>query len=118
MDVEQDLRTSESALRPVSELLGALLDVDLVNFEQQRLCTGPGSASDHFSHTEDPEALELLAGLTIEELRLDLPIELDVLVDENGQVELQSAPPTQQIETSVMPVLHRLMVRMVHGPRE
>jgi len=46
--------------------------------------------------------------MRIDQMRMDFPCELDVIVDENGKVTLGSAPPTQQIETSFMPVIHNM----------
>ena len=44
----------------------------------------------------------------VEEIKVDLPIELDAAAYEDGRVELVSAPPTQHVETTFMPVFHRL----------
>ncbi len=46
----------------------------------------------------------------LKKLQLDMPIELQVRVAEDGSVMLGSGPPTQQIETSFMPVFHQLRV--------
>lgn len=46
--------------------------------------------------------------MLVEEMRLDLPIELGVVTHESGRVELASAPPTQHVQTTYMPVFHRL----------
>jgi hypothetical protein len=51
-------------------------------------------------------------GLAVSEIKADLPFELD-LIEEQGAWQLDAAPPTQKIETSVMPVLHRLRIRVV-----
>lgn len=58
----------------------------------------------------DPEisGKEILA---VSEIKLDLPIELDLL-QERGVWEIDAAPPTQKIETTVMPVLHRVRLRV------
>ena len=63
------------------------------------------------------EVADTDAGLAfaVEEMKLDLPFEMDVHVDAEGQVLLAGAPPTQHIETSVMPVFHRLKVRVVRN---
>ena len=52
-------------------------------------------------------------GVAMEMERADVstPIELDVAVEDDGRVTLITAPPTQHVETTYMPVLHR--VRMV-----
>ena len=46
--------------------------------------------------------------LRLDEARLDLPIELDVGVTDEGTVALAGAPPTQHVETTYMPVFHRI----------
>jgi hypothetical protein len=53
----------------------------------------------------DPE-LEL--GMRLERAAIDTPIELDVLVDEDGGVSIVGAPPTQHVETTYMPVFHHI----------
>ena len=58
----------------------------------------------------DPEA----AGeetIWVSEIKVDLPIELNVL-QEQGVWQLDAAPPTQKIETTVMPVWHRVRLRV------
>lgn len=47
----------------------------------------------------------------ISEIKLDLPIELNLLED-SGAWQLDASPPTQIIETSVMPVWHRVRLRV------
>jgi hypothetical protein len=56
------------------------------------------------------------AGLHLSDLRLELPLELDLVV-EGGRLALDAAPPLQRTETSVMPVWHRLAVHIAadHG---
>lgn len=49
--------------------------------------------------------------LAVSEIKLDLPIELDLL-QEQGVWQLDAAPPTQKIETTVMPVWHRVRLRV------
>ncbi len=50
--------------------------------------------------------------MTVLELAFDLPMELRVRESEAGGLDLRSGPPTQRIETTVFPVLHRLEVRL------
>ena len=45
----------------------------------------------------------------VSEIKVDLPFELNLL-EELGAWQLDAAPPTQKIETTVMPVWHRLRV--------
>lgn len=44
----------------------------------------------------------------VERMEVGLPVELRERVDEQGRVTLRGAPPTQQIDTTVFPVLHQL----------
>ena len=55
----------------------------------------------------------------VSEIKLDLPFELDLL-EESGAWQLDAAPPTQKIETTVMPVWHRvrLTVAVNDGERD
>ena len=47
-------------------------------------------------------------GMRMERAAIDTPIELDVLVDEDGAVSIVGAPPTQHVETTYMPVFHHI----------
>jgi hypothetical protein len=49
--------------------------------------------------------------VSISEMNIDLPFELDLL-QESDAWQLDAAPPTQKIETTVMPVWHRLRLRV------
>ncbi|WP_163664379.1 hypothetical protein [Adonisia turfae] len=55
--------------------------------------------------------------LTVEAIKVDMPIELRVTVDDAGQVTLKGAAPTQRTTTTVLPVFHRMQMRIVedHG---
>jgi hypothetical protein len=44
----------------------------------------------------------------IEKIEIDMPVQLDVVVDENGKVQIGTTPPLYKIETSFMPVFHQL----------
>ena len=57
------------------------------------------------SQVGDPETGQVL---TVEQLSFDLPIELRLERDEEGRIVLNTAPPTQQIETTFMPVFHQI----------
>ncbi len=46
--------------------------------------------------------------LEVDEIKLNLPVELDVELDEEGRLVAGMAPPTQQVETSFMPVFHQI----------
>jgi hypothetical protein len=43
-------------------------------------------------------------------LTIETPIELEITADDDGDVTIASAPPTQQIETTFMPVFHHMRV--------
>jgi hypothetical protein len=68
-----------------------------------------------------PDADELVSEVAdagrmrIERVTLDLPVEIEVVVDATGDVCLGSSPPTQHIATTIMPVLHRLRMRIVRS---
>ncbi len=51
--------------------------------------------------------------LELEEVCSDMPIELDVKVDENGKVSLGSVPPLYAINTSLQPVYHQMRITVV-----
>jgi hypothetical protein len=44
----------------------------------------------------------------ISSISVDMPIQLDVVVDDNGKVHLGTTPPLYHLETSFMPVFHQL----------
>ena len=46
--------------------------------------------------------------MLVERVEIDTPIELDVRVSDGDAVELIGGPPTQTIETTWMPVFHRI----------
>ncbi|MBU1405605.1 MAG: hypothetical protein KKE83_06335 [Proteobacteria bacterium] len=62
------------------------------------------------------EAVGLACWVT--EVTVDMPVEMVIQVDDSGKVRLASAPPTQQIETTIFPVLHRMRLGLVgeHDP--
>ncbi|MEM8808169.1 MAG: hypothetical protein AAGF01_19280 [Cyanobacteria bacterium P01_G01_bin.38] len=82
-------------LLPFAELIQSLTD-----YEKQRV---------------NPETGQVL---TVENIKVDMPIELRVSVNEAGQVTLKGAAPTQRTSTTVLPVFHRMQVHVVedrHG---
>jgi hypothetical protein len=46
--------------------------------------------------------------MMVDEIEIDMPMELDIMTDDNGHIVLGGSPPTQTIETSFMPVFHRV----------
>lgn len=55
---------------------------------------------------------EFDGALEVSELVIDIPMELQLL-DIGDGLQLHASPPTQKIETTIMPVWHRLSVRYV-----
>ena len=64
----------------------------------------------------DSEAEE---AVSISEINIDLPFELNLL-QESGAWQLDAAPPTQMIDTTVMPVWHQVRIRVTveNGERD
>jgi hypothetical protein len=50
---------------------------------------------------------------SIEQLNVDMPIELDLFFHEDGTFEMGTCPPSQHVETSFMPVFHKLSFSVV-----
>ena len=67
------------------------------------------SAADAGPEAGSPDEALLNPGLflAVSEIKVDLPFELDLVQDSNTW-RLDAAPPTQWIETTVMPVWHRV----------
>jgi hypothetical protein len=51
--------------------------------------------------------------MQINEVGIESPLQLDIIVDDDGKVTLGSSPPLYYFETGVMPVFHRLTIRAV-----
>ncbi|MBW4419904.1 MAG: hypothetical protein KME13_11845 [Myxacorys californica WJT36-NPBG1] len=56
--------------------------------------------------------------MTIEQLTVDMPIELKVTVNPDGTVQVKGSPPTQLVNTTVMPVWHQMRLRIVREDDE
>lgn len=50
--------------------------------------------------------------MTVDEVKLKLPVEIRISVGDSGQVTLKGSPPTQRTETTFMPVFHQLSLRV------
>ena len=63
---------------------------------------------------DDGEAIDEDVGLavTLEKIATDFPIELRIEHGETG-LRIVTAPPTQHVETSILPVWHQLRVTIV-----
>lgn len=51
--------------------------------------------------------------MTIDRIKLTLPVELRVVVADDGTVHLKGSPPTQRTETTILPVFHRMQLEVV-----
>jgi hypothetical protein len=51
--------------------------------------------------------------MELEEVEIESPIQLQIIVQENGAVTLGSSPPVYYVETGVMPVFHQIKVKAV-----
>lgn len=68
--------------------------------------------SPHLALDTDPLQPDRQFALFVERLALDMPIELQTLRDDGNRLSLGTSPPTQWIETTVEPVLHRLRITL------
>ncbi|HEX6367476.1 MAG TPA: hypothetical protein VF006_01010 [Longimicrobium sp.] len=59
---------------------------------------------------EDEDDEMAYDGVEMEALRLELPVELQVDVDDDGRPRIGLAPPTQTTETTILPVFHRMTI--------
>lgn len=48
----------------------------------------------------------------VEAVKLEMPLELRVQADQTGKLTLNGSAPTQTTETAIMPVFHRLKLRV------
>lgn len=77
-------------LAPIADLIHSLTD-----YEKQRV---------------DPETGQVL---TVEEIKVDVPIELRVSEGEAGLFTVEGSAPSQRTETTVLPVFHLMQLRIV-----
>jgi len=56
--------------------------------------------------------------MTLEQVTVDMPIELKVAVNPDGTVKLTGSPPTQLVQTTIMPVFHHMRLRVVREDGE
>lgn len=69
-------------------------------------------AADLAVFAETLEDADAGVSLAVDGMTIDLPVELEVLVDGDGRVRLGGEPPTQFTATSVMPVFHRMRITL------
>ena len=60
---------------------------------------------DYGEPLEDPLSNQ---AMMIEKVKVEMPVEFKVLVDDDGKATLKSNAPTQSTETTIMPVFHRM----------
>lgn len=51
-------------------------------------------------------------GIALDRLTVEMPLELHAATSASGEVVLAAAPPRQALDTTVMPVLHRIRLVM------
>jgi hypothetical protein len=51
--------------------------------------------------------------MSIYEVDIDSPVQLDVIVNEYGQVVVGSSPPLYYLDTGIQPVFHNIRLRAV-----
>ena len=75
--------------------------------------------SDFNGHLFDPDSL---TSFQLEEVDLSMPVQLDLLVQDDGAVTLGGSPPLYYADTTILPVFHQLKVKirvtekeMTHG---
>jgi hypothetical protein len=56
---------------------------------------------------------EYVPSMWVERLEIELPFEMDVLVEPDGRVRLAGGPPTQYTETTFMPVFHKVKLAVI-----
>lgn len=64
-----------------------------------------------------PDLVDEEAGVrsSVTGLELETPVELDISVDEGGEVTLGGVPPLYHLETSWLPVFHQVRLTAVRG---
>jgi len=55
---------------------------------------------------------------SVEQIRLDLPLEFLVQSDADGKLRVLGSPPTQRTETTILPVFHRMVIRVTRDGAE
>jgi len=60
---------------------------------------------DYGEPLEDPFSNQ---AMMIEKVKVEMPVEIKVVVEDDGTTTLKSNAPTQSTETTIMPVFHRM----------
>jgi hypothetical protein len=56
--------------------------------------------------------VEMETGLQLENVSMSMPLQLDLLVNEDGSVVLGGSPPLYYAETTILPVFHQLNIKI------
>jgi hypothetical protein len=51
--------------------------------------------------------------MEIDEVSIDMPVQMDIIVSDDGQVTIGVSPPLHYVATGIEPVFHRISVRSV-----
>ncbi|NEQ76485.1 MAG: hypothetical protein F6K23_27695 [Okeania sp. SIO2C9] len=62
---------------------------------------------DYGEPLEDPFSNQ---AMIIEKVKVEMPVEIKVLVEDDGKTTLKSNAPTQSTETTIMPVFHQMKI--------
>jgi hypothetical protein len=46
----------------------------------------------------------------INRITVQMPVEMDIIVGENGEVTIGSSPPLYYVETTILPVFHNITI--------
>ncbi|BAZ11125.1 hypothetical protein NIES4071_29510 [Calothrix sp. NIES-4071] len=65
--------------------------------------------ADYEMYIEDPVFGQ---SLSVESIKIDMPVEIRVSFDDNGEVALKGSAPTQRTETTILPVFHRIKIQI------
>jgi hypothetical protein len=87
---ENDIALIDEAMLGMGEFVSQMTDVE-------------GDLSDEETQT----------ALRVESVSMSMPIQLDLLVEEDGGVILGASPPIYYTETTFMPVFHQLTINLM-----
>ncbi len=58
------------------------------------------------------EDIEMGTSMSLEYVEMDMPVQLDIDVLEDGSLSLGGAPPLYYVATTILPVFHQLKVKI------
>jgi hypothetical protein len=82
-----DYKLIDTALMPINEMMFALSEIQ-------------------------GEMKNEICSMSVESMLIEMPFELDIINDMEGNITLGSSPPTQKFETSFMPVFHKIKLNI------